>query len=125
MRVTDLKNIIKFRVPNEYKVSTNFSSPDSFIFIGDLLIIAKTICTETEVKYEFMLDTQFISSKEISYNELIIAKEVIELLEENRKVATSRLKKWKVEDYLRDKELKEKQSIAMMEALMKCMQNMV
>lgn len=117
MSVTELKNIIKTKVLEGYKLKTNFSSEDFFIEIGNLIIIAKPICTETEVRYEFWLDTQFLSSKEIDYKELKMIKEVIELLELHRKTAISRLKKWTVKEYEEDKKLKEEQSKKMLEAL--------
>ena len=72
---------------------------------------------ENEVKYEFVLDTQFISSKELTYDEIIIAKKVIELLNNNKKLAISRLKKWTVEEYLKDQENRKKKSEEMLEAL--------
>lgn len=117
MSVTDLKNIIKTKILEGYKLKTNFSSEDFFIEIGNLIIIAKPICTETEVRYEFLLDTQFLSSKEIKYKELKMIKEVIELLELHRKTAISRLRKWTVKEYQEDKKLKKEQSEKMLEAL--------
>ena len=44
-------------------------------------------------------------------------KEVIEILEENRKIAISRLKKWTIEEYEKDRKQKEKSSEEMLEAL--------
>lgn len=37
-----------------------------------MIIIAKPICLEKEVKYEFMLDTQFLSNNEITYEEIVM-----------------------------------------------------
>lgn len=31
MNMTELKNIIKTKVPKEYEIKTNFSSPDFFV----------------------------------------------------------------------------------------------
>ena len=56
MKIVEL--IIKI-TPKEYRVKTNFSSDDFFMEIGKFIICAKTICTENEVKYEFVLDIQF------------------------------------------------------------------
>lgn len=119
MSVTELKNIIKTKVIDGYKLRTNFSSEEFLVEIGNLIIIAKPICTEKEVRYEFLLDTQFLSSKEINYEELKMIKEVIELLELNRKIAISRLKKWTVKEYKEDQKLKEERSKKMLEALKK------
>lgn len=117
MSVTELKNIIKTKVIDGYKLKTNFSSEEFFVEIGNLIIIAKPICTEKEVRYEFLLDTQFLSSKEINYEELKMIKEVIELLELHRKTAISRLKRWTVKEYKEEQKLKEEQSEKMLEAL--------
>ena len=62
-----------------------------------------------ELYYEFMLDVQFLSEKELTYQELVMAKNVIELLNQNKKLATSRLKKWTVEEYLKDQEERKKE----------------
>ena len=48
-----------------------------------------------------------------------MAKNVIELLNQNKKLATSRLKKWTVEEYLKDQEERKKRSEEMLEALKK------
>lgn len=71
------------------------------------------------MRYEFILDTQFLSSSEIKYEELSMIKEVIEILEVNRKIAISRLKKWTVEEYEEDRKQKEKRSEEMLEELKK------
>jgi len=116
MSVTELKNIIKTKVLEGYRLKTNFSSEGFFIEVGNLIIIAKPICTKKEVRYEFLLDTQFVSSKEINYKELKMIKEIIEILETHRKTAISRLRKWTVQEYEQDKKLKEEQSEKMLEA---------
>ena len=64
-----------------------------------------------------MLDTQFVSDKEITYEELVMIKNVIELLNEHRKLALSRLKKWTVEEYREDERLRKIQSERMLEEL--------
>lgn len=117
MSVTELKNIIKTKVLDGYRLKTNFSSEDFFVEVGNLIIIAKPICTKEEVRYEFLLDTQFVSSKEINYKELKMIKEIIEILELHRKIAISRLKKWTVKEYEEEQKLKEEQSERMLEAL--------
>lgn len=119
MKIRDLKQEIVKIVPSEYKVHTNFSSNEFLVDLGDLIICAKTICTEKEVYYEFMLDVQFLSEKELTYQELVMAKNVIELLNQNKKLATSRLKKWTVEEYLKDQEERKKRSEEMLETLKK------
>ena len=64
-----------------------------------------------------MLDTQFLSNKEITYEEIHMIKNVIDLLNKNKKLALSRLKKWTVEEYIEDKRQKELRSEQMLEAL--------
>lgn len=123
MNVTNLKQEIIKKVPEGYKVKTNFSDCNFLVSIGQLIIIAKPICTEKEVKYEFMLDTEFMSSNEINYDELVMIKDVIDILNENKKIAISKLKKWTVEEYENDRIEKEKISNEMFEALKKVFMN--
>ena len=117
MNLTDLKKEIIQNTIEGYKVKTNFSSCDFLVQIGAFIIIAKPICLEKEVRYEFMLDTQFLSNKEITYEEIIMIKNIIDLLNKNKKLALSRLKKWTVEEYIEDKRQKELRSEQMLEAL--------
>ena len=117
MSLTDLKKEIIQNTIEGYKVKTNFSSCDFLVQIGAFIIIAKPICLEKEVRYEFMLDTQFLSNKEITYEEIIMIKNIIDLLNKNKELALSRLKKWTVEEYIEDKRQRELRSEQMLEAL--------
>ena len=117
MKLRDLKQEIKKNVLEGYELRTNFSSNEFLVEIGNFIIIAKIICTDTEVKYEFALDTQFVSDKEITYEELVMIKNVIELLNEHRKLALSRLKKWTVEEYREDERIRKIRSEKMLEEL--------
>ena len=117
MNLRDLKQEIKKKVLEGYDLRTNFSSNDFLVEIGNLIIIAKIICTDTEVKYEFALDTQFVSDKEISYEEIVMIKDVIDLLKQNKKLALSRLKKWTVEEYREDERIRKIRSEKMLEEL--------
>lgn len=117
MKLKDLKQEIIKNTIEGYKVKTNFSSSDFLVEIGSMIIIAKPICLEKEVKYEFMLDTQFLSSNEITYEEILMIKNIIDLLNENKKLAISRLKKWTVEEFIEDRRKAELRSEQMLEAL--------
>ena len=117
MNLTELKKEIIRNTIEVYKVKTNFISCDFLVQIGGFIIIAKPICLEKEVRYEFMLDTQFLSNKEITYEELLMIKNIIDLLNKNKKLALSRLKKWTIEEYIEDKRQKEQRSQQMLEAL--------
>lgn len=117
MKLRDLKQEIKKNVLEGYELRTNFSSNEFLVEIGNLIIIAKIICTDTEVRYEFALDTQFVSTKEISYEEIDMIKNVIDLLNKNKKLALSRLKKWKVEEYREDERIRKIRSEKMLEEL--------
>ena len=75
------------------------------------------MCLEKEVKYEFMLDTQWLSSNEVTYEEIVMIKNVMDILNENKKLAISRLRKWTVEEYKQDKKQREIQSNQMLEML--------
>ena len=117
MNLTELKKEIIRNTIEGYKVKTNFSSCDFLVQIGGFIIIAKPICLEKEVRYEFMLDTQFLSNKEITYEELLMIKNIIDLLNKNKKLALSRLKKWTIEHYIEDNRKRELRSQQMLEAL--------
>ena len=117
MNLTELKKEIVKNTIESYKIKTKFSSCDFLVQIGGFIIIAKPICLEKEVRYEFMLDTQFLSNKEITYEELLMIKNIIDLLNKNKKLALSRLKKWTIEEYIQDKRQKEQRSQQMLEAL--------
>ena len=117
MKLRDLKQEIKKNVLEGYELRTNFSSNEFLVEIGNLIIIAKIICTDTEVRYEFVLDTQFVSTKEISYEEIVMIKNVIDLLNKNKKLALSRLKKWTVEEFREDERIRKIRSEKMLEEL--------
>lgn len=117
MKLKDLKQEIMKNTIEGYKVKINFSSCDFLIEIGSMIIIAKPICLEKEVTYEFMLDTQFLSNNEINYEEIVMIKNTIDLLNDNKKLAISRLKKWTVEEFIEDRRKEDLKSEQMFEAL--------
>lgn len=122
--VKDIKKLIdKVILPN-YKYKTNFSCAEFLIDINFKLIIqAKPICTEEEFHYEFVLDTQFLSEKEITYNELIMVKNVIDILEKNKKFVLSRLKKYTVEEYKAELKIREERSKMMFASLKRILED--
>ena len=121
--IKELKALIKNEVLEGYRIKTNFSYDEFFVELGSFIIIAKTICLEKQVKYEFVLDTQFVPNNEITYDEIVMIKNVIDILNRYKKLAISRLKKWTVEEYLEDKRIREKRSEEMLEALKKALAN--
>lgn len=120
MNLKDLKQEISKEAIEGYKVKTNFSSCEFLVEVGDITIMAKPICLEKEVRYEFMLDIQWLSSNEVSYKEIVMIKNIMDILNENKKLAISRLKKSTVEEYKEDKRKREEQSEQMLEILKKC-----
>ena len=70
-RVKDLKKIIdKVLLPN-YIYKTNFNSSDFLIDINyNIIIKAKLIKKDNKMVYEFVIDTQFMSEAEITYDEI-------------------------------------------------------
>ena len=117
MNLRDLKHEISKKTIEGYKVKTNFSSCEFLVEVGNITIIAKPVCLKKEVKYEFMLDTQWLSSNEVTYEEIVMIKNVMDILNENKKLAISRLRKWTVEEYKQDKKQREIQSNQMLEML--------
>ena len=109
-RVKDLKILInKVLLPN-YSYTTNFSSSDFLIDINYKIIIkAKPIKNDNKMVYEFVLDTQFISDQVITYDEIVMVKNIIDILNENKTFVLSRIKKYTVEEYeAEEKERKER-----------------
>jgi len=53
-------------------------------------------------KYEFLLDTQFINGKTITSEELIMVKNIIDILEANRKFALTKFKKYTAQEFLEE-----------------------
>ena len=117
MNLKDLKQEISKEAIEGYKARTNFSSCEFIVEVGNITLIAKPICLEKEVRYEFVLDTQWLSSNEVTYKEIVMIKNVMDILNENKKLAISRLKKWTVEEYKEDRRKREEQSEQMLEML--------
>ena len=117
-RVKDLKKIIdKVLLPN-YIYKTNFNSSDFLIDINyNIIIKAKLIKKDNKMVYEFVVDTQFMSESEITYDEIVMIKNIIDILEENRKFVLSRLKKYTVEEYEKEEQERKEQSEKALEAL--------
>lgn len=84
----EIKKIIdKFIIPG-YHYKTNFSGSEFLVDIeSKLIIIAKPVCTDKDFHYDFVLDTQFLSKKKISYQELVMIKNIIEVLEGKGKIS--------------------------------------
>lgn len=117
-RVKDLKKIIdKVLLPN-YIYKTNFNSSDFLIDINyNIIIKAKLIKKDNKMVYEFVVDTQFMSEAEITYDEFVMIKNIIDILEENRKFVLSRLKKYTVEEYEKEEQERKEQSEKALETL--------
>lgn len=116
--VKDIKKLIDEVMLPGYYYKTNFSCSDFLVDINYKLIIkASLVRQEDKMVYEFVLDTQFLSEKGISYEEMKMIISIIEILENNRKFVLSRLKKYTVEEYEKEQEEKKKKSEMMLEAL--------
>ena len=109
--VKEIKKIIDKLIIPGYHYKTNFSSSEFLVDIeSKFIIIAKPVCTDKDFHYEFVLDTQFLSEKEITYQELVMIKNIIEVLEENRSFVLKKLKKYTVNEYKEELRLREEQS---------------
>lgn len=117
-RVKDLKKIIDKVLLSNYIYKTNFNSSDFLIDINyNIIIKAKLIKKDNKMVYEFVVDTQFMSEAEITYDEIVMIKNIIDILEENRKFVLSRLKKYTVEEYEKEEQERKEQSEKALEAL--------
>ena len=112
-------------LPN-YRYKTNFSCAEFLVDINSHFIItARLTCSETEFSYKFALDTQFLSDKQITYEELVMIKNIIDILEENSQFVLSRLKKYTVEEYKEELRIREEQSKIMFENLKNMLKNRI
>ena len=95
--VKEIRKLIdEVRLP-EYTYKTNFSCADYLVdFNCGIIIAAKLVKQDDKMVYKFILDTQFVSDKEITYEEIKMIHSIIDILEENRKFVLSRLKKYTV-----------------------------
>ena len=116
--VKEIKVLIDDVIIPGYSYKTNFSSSDYLIDINCSLIVkAKLVKKDNEMVYEFVLDTQFVSDKDLSYEELKMVVAIIDILENNRKFVLSRLKKYSVEEYETEQRLREEQSERLLDSL--------
>lgn len=116
--VKEIKVLLDKVILPKYKYKTNFSCAEFLVDIdSEFVIIAKPVCTDDEFRYEFALDTQFASDKEITYEELTMIKKVIDILEDNKKFVLSKLKKYKPEEYIEEQKIRKMQSERMLESL--------
>ena len=116
--VKEIKKVINKLIIPGYHYKTNFSCSDFLVDIeSKFIIIAKPVCTDKDFHYEFILDTQFLSEKEINYQELVMIKNIIEVLEENKNFALKRLKKYTVDEYKKELRLREEKSRKILLAL--------
>ena len=117
--VRKIKQLIDKVILPGYTYKTNFNSPEFLVDINcSLIIAAKLVKCDNKMKYEFILDTQFLSNKEITHEELKMINRIIDILEDNRNFVLSRLKKYTVEEYEIEVGYREKQREMMMNALM-------
>ena len=114
--VKDLKVLIDNVMLPDYYYKTNFSCSDFLIDINYKIIIkANLVKKDNKMVYEFVIDTQFISDQEITYDEIVMIKNIIEILEENKKFVLSRLKKYTVEEYEKEEQKKKEDSEKLLE----------
>ena len=72
---------------------------------------------ENSTCYEFVLDTQFLPDKQILYDEIVMIKNIIDILEDNRKFVLSRFKKYSLVEYQEERRKREEASERMLESL--------
>lgn len=103
--VKEIKKLIdEVKLP-DYTYRTNFSSAEFLVdFDCGLIVAAKLIKQDDKMVYKFILGTQFVSEKEVTYEEIKMIHSIIDILEENKKFVTSRLKKYTVEEWGKEQE---------------------
>lgn len=98
--VRELKQEIDKVIVSGYTYQTDLSWTERLISINHGVGIgAKLVRKDNKMIYEFIVDTQFVGSKEITYDEICMCKDIIDILEKNRNFVLRRLKKYTVEEY--------------------------
>lgn len=93
------QEIDKVIIPG-YTYHTNLSWTERLVSINHGVGIgAKLVQKDNKMVYEFIVDTQFVGTKEITYDEICMCKDIIDILEKNRNFVLRRLKKYTVEEY--------------------------
>ena len=86
-----------------YTYKINLSYSEHLIDISNGLGIGtKLVQIEDKMVYKFIVDLQFLRSQELTYDELELCKDIIEILEKNRSFVLRRLKKYTIEEYERE-----------------------
>ena len=98
--VKELKLEIDKVIKPGYLYQTNLSWTERLISINHGVGIgAKLVKKDNKMVYEFIVDTQFVGSKEITYDEICMCKDIIDIFEKNKNFVLRRLKKYTVEEY--------------------------
>ena len=121
--VKEIKNLIDKVIIPGYTYKTNFSSPDFLVELGDLVIKANLIQRDDKMVYGFALDIQFRYTYLVNYDEIIMINKIIKILEENRQFVLSKFKKYTVEEYQKEQELRDKRSEEFLNFLDKMVRN--
>ncbi len=101
--VRQIRQFIDSVILPGYTYRTNFNCCEFLIDINHQFVIqAKPNCYEDKVIYEFVLDTEFLSSKEISYEEIKMINCIMQILKDNQKFVLSRFKKYTVDEYMEE-----------------------
>lgn len=123
-RVKEIKKLIDDVILPGYTYKTNFNCAEFLIDINfNLIIAAKLIRYDDSVEYQFILDTQFLSNGEVTFDEIKMIGKIIDILEDNKKFVLSRLKKYTVKEYDAEIERRERESKKVMDNLMKLIEN--
>ena len=123
-RVKEIKKLIDDVILPGYTYKTNFNCAEFLIDINfNLIIAAKLIRYDDSVEYQFILDTQFLSNGEVTFDEIKMIGKIIDILEDNKKFVLSRLKKYTFKEYDAEIERRERESKKVMDSLMKLIEN--
>lgn len=109
--VKELKQELDKIMKTGYTYRTNLSWREMLVeFECGIGIGTKLVKIEDKIVYEFIVNTEFVSSKEISYDEICMCKDIIDIFEKNRNFVLRRLKKYTVEEYEQEQlEFKQRQ----------------
>ena len=101
--VKELKQEIDKIMKPGYTYKINLSYSEHLIDISNGLGVGvKLVQIEDKLVYKFIVDLQFLRSQELTYDELELCKDIIEILEKNRSFVLRRLKKYTIEEYERE-----------------------
>ncbi len=98
--IKELKELINNEIISGYECKINFDNSRFLIKIGDELVISIELFKEDKnMSYNFIFNVEFISNNLVSYDEINMINSILEILNDNKELITSKFKEYSIEEY--------------------------